>query len=73
MEEDPFPDPSPIDPRDADQEADVKMDIKDIVTRASREGLADDHAQDLRHIVDSHSDMFRNPFSAGPPAHVPLL
>lgn len=65
---DPFPDPSLLDPVDADQHEDVKTEIGKPKTEARNNGLHEKEALRLDKIVDDHVDVFRISFSSGPPA-----
>lgn len=73
LEEDPFSEPSLIDPGEADQESEVKLVTSDMVKRESIEGFADEHVRDLRGTIDNHSGVLRTTFAAVPSADVPPL
>jgi len=71
--EDPFPDPSLLDPIDNDQHDDIRKAVENIQTTAKKNGLADIYESNLRGILHAHLDIFRTSFSAGPPAKLPPL
>lgn len=70
MEEDPFPDPSLLDPIDSDQHADVRDSVEEMKKTADENGLPKEIRQPLSEILDEHLDVFRTAFSAGPPARL---
>ena len=72
-EEDPFPDPSLLDPIDEDQHDDIRKAVADIQQTAKDNGLADVFESNLKGILRDHMDIFRTSFSAGPAAKLPPL
>ena len=72
-EEDPFPDPSLLDPIDADQHEDICKAVDNLEKTAREKGLADVYESNLKGILRDHMDIFRTSFSAGPPAKLPPL
>lgn len=49
------------------------MSIARLYKEVTENGLPEEHAVELRSIVNEHNNMFRTTFSAGPPAYVPPL
>lgn len=72
-EEEPFPDPSLLDPVDADQHEEIKSVAETMVESAKKNGLSDERHNELKKTVLDHMDIFRCSFSAGPPAKLPPL
>ena len=68
LEKDPFPDPSLLDPIDADQHEEIKTEIGKRKIEARNNGLHDEEALRLDKIVDDHVDVFRISFYSGSPA-----
>ena len=71
--EDPFPDPSLLDPIDEDQHDDIRKAVEDMQKTAKDNGLADAYESNIKGILRDHMDIFRTSFSARPPAKLPLL
>ena len=67
-EEDPFPDPSLLDPMDEDQHDEIRTEVKNLKDTARENGLQPDDAATLDKMVDEHIDIFRTAFSSGRPA-----
>ena len=72
-EEDPFPDPSLIDPLDSDQAEDITKGIEEAIKKAVENGLPAEHHDAMKKVVYDHVDIFRTTFSSGPPAKFPPL
>lgn len=67
-EEDPFPDPSLLDPIDSMQHKEVETETEEMLHKAKENGLSTDHSEKMRYLVQSHKNIFRTAFSSGPPA-----
>lgn len=72
-EEDPFPDPSVLDPLDIDQEDAIESGIDSLLEEANRNGMQGKELERLQRTVRAHKNVFRTSFSAGPPAKVQPL
>lgn len=72
-EEDPFPDPSLLDPLDSEQHDDVLGAVHDMIERSKSNGLPDQYHDRLEKMVYSHLDVFRTGLSSGPAAKLPPL
>ena len=72
-EDDPFPDPSLLDPVDSTQHDEVLEAIANMKHKAKRKGLTDEQSNTLDGIIDSHTNVFRTSFSSGPAAKFPPL
>ena len=73
IEEDPFPDPSLLEPIDEYQQDDIRKSVEDMQKTAKDNGLADAYESNLKSILRDHIDIFRASFSVGPPAKLPPL
>lgn len=67
-EEDPFPDPSLLDPIDSDQHGEIIAEIGNLKKIARDNGLPNQDANRLDKIIDENRDVFRTSFSSGPHA-----
>lgn len=71
--EDPFPDPSLLDPIDSEQHAHINQSIESMLKKAEDNGMPRTPFESLKKTIHANIDLFRTTFSAGKCAQVPPL
>lgn len=72
-EEDPFPDPSLLDPADTDQHGEIHTEVETMKNTASNNGLPPRHNKMLGELEGINIDVFRISFSPEIPARIKPL